>query len=76
MMIDNVEAGKADIGHPAAAPQRERSPAAVPISYHFTEDGFYLVTSPTSLHGRLMSQPGRRRPSSRPAMDEALSSGE
>jgi nitroimidazol reductase NimA-like FMN-containing flavoprotein (pyridoxamine 5'-phosphate oxidase superfamily) len=36
-----------------------RGPVAVPVSYHFTEDGFYLVTSPSSVHGRLMSQLGR-----------------
>jgi nitroimidazol reductase NimA-like FMN-containing flavoprotein (pyridoxamine 5'-phosphate oxidase superfamily) len=32
---------------------------AVPVSCHFTDDGFYLVTSPSSLHARLMSQLGR-----------------
>ena len=36
-----------------------RGPVAVAISYHFTDDGFYLVTSPASPHGRLMSQLGR-----------------
>ena len=36
-----------------------RGPVAVPVSYHFTDDGFYMVTSPDSVHGRLMSQLGR-----------------
>jgi hypothetical protein len=29
------------------------------VETSFTEDGCYLVTSTTSLHGRFMSQPGR-----------------
>ena len=39
--------------------RRDRGPVAVPISYHFTDDGFYMVTSPDSVHGRLMSRVGR-----------------
>ena len=36
-----------------------KGPVAVPMSYHFSDGGFYLVTSPDSVHGRLMSRVGR-----------------
>jgi len=39
--------------------RREKGPVAVPMSYLFTDDRFYMVTSPESLHGRLMQQTGR-----------------
>ena len=39
--------------------RRDRGPVAVPISYHFADGVFYMITSPDSLHGRLMSRDGR-----------------
>lgn len=36
-----------------------RGPVAVPMSYHFTDGSFWMVTSPESLHGRLMIHRGR-----------------
>jgi len=39
--------------------RRDRGPVAVPMSYHFTDGAFYLVTSPDSVHGGLMSRTGR-----------------
>lgn len=36
-----------------------KGPVAVPMSYHFDGRRFYMVTSPTSLHGRLMAELGR-----------------
>ncbi|HSF85327.1 MAG TPA: hypothetical protein VLG28_06670, partial [Acidimicrobiia bacterium] len=32
---------------------------AVPMSYHFGDGTFWMVTSPESLHGRLMVRRGR-----------------
>lgn len=37
----------------------ERGPIAVPMSYLFRDDGFWMITSPDSQHGRLMSANGR-----------------
>lgn len=39
--------------------RREKGPVAVPMSYLFTDGRFYMVTSPESLHGRLMERRGR-----------------
>lgn len=39
--------------------RREKGPVAVPMSYLFTDGRFYIVTSPESLHGRLMQRTGR-----------------
>jgi nitroimidazol reductase NimA-like FMN-containing flavoprotein (pyridoxamine 5'-phosphate oxidase superfamily) len=39
--------------------RRDRGPVAVPMSYHLSGGDWYLVTSPDSLHGRLMSRRGR-----------------
>ena len=39
--------------------RQEKGPVAVPMSYTFNGDRFFFVTSPTSLHGRLMSKAGR-----------------
>ena len=36
-----------------------RGPVAVPISYHYAAGSFFMVTSPRSLHGRLMAHAGR-----------------
>lgn len=37
----------------------DRGPVAVPMSYHYAAECFHLVTSPASLHGRLMARTGR-----------------
>lgn len=37
----------------------EKGPVAVPMSYHFDGKRFVMVTSPASLHGRLMAATGR-----------------
>ncbi len=37
----------------------DKGPLAVPMSYVFTDGRFLMVTSPESLHGRLMRQQGR-----------------
>lgn len=34
--------------------RRDRGPVAVPMSYHYTEGSFFIVTSDQSLHGKLM----------------------
>lgn len=39
--------------------RREKGPVAVPMSYRYDGDRFFFVTSPTSLHGRLMAKAGR-----------------
>ena len=39
--------------------RRDRGPVAVPMSYHFGDGTFWMVTSPESLHGRLMVRRGR-----------------
>jgi len=36
-----------------------KGPVAVPMSYTYDGDRFFFVTSPTSLHGRLMTKGGR-----------------
>jgi len=38
--------------------RQEKGPVAVPMSYTFNGDRFFFVTSPTSLHGRLMGEVG------------------
>lgn len=37
----------------------EKGPVAIPMSYYFDGERFFMVTSPTSLHGRLMAKTGR-----------------
>lgn len=37
----------------------EKGPVAVPMSYFYDGERFFMVTSPTSLHGRLMTEAGR-----------------
>ena len=37
----------------------DRGPVAVPISYHFSDGDFFMVTPPDTLHGRLMARAGR-----------------
>lgn len=37
----------------------EKGPVAVPMSYHFDGERFFMVTSPSSLHGKLMAKAGR-----------------
>lgn len=39
--------------------RRDKGPVAVPMSYHFTDGMFWMVTDPASLHGRLMVKRGR-----------------
>lgn len=39
--------------------RNDKGPVAVPMSYLFRDDRFHLVTSPESLHSRLMSRAGR-----------------
>lgn len=39
--------------------RRDKGPVAVPMSYLFRDGRFYMVTSPESLHGRLMQRAGR-----------------
>lgn len=39
--------------------RHDKGPVAVPISYHHEGGRFYMVTSPESLHGRLMQKRGR-----------------
>ena len=39
--------------------RRDKGPVAVPVSYLFTHGRFYMVTSPESVHGRLMRRTGR-----------------
>ncbi len=39
--------------------RRDKGPLAVPMSYVFSEGRFSMVTSPDSLHGRLMQREGR-----------------
>jgi nitroimidazol reductase NimA-like FMN-containing flavoprotein (pyridoxamine 5'-phosphate oxidase superfamily) len=39
--------------------REERGPVAVPMSYTYAGDRFFFVTSPNSVHGRLMSKAGR-----------------
>lgn len=39
--------------------RRDKGPVAVPMSYLFRDGRFYMVTSPESLHGRLMQRTGR-----------------
>ncbi len=39
--------------------RRDKGPVAVPMSYLFADGRFYIVTSPESLHGRLMRRSGR-----------------
>lgn len=39
--------------------RNEKGPVAVPMSYVFQDGRFYMVTSPESLHGRLMQRTGR-----------------
>jgi nitroimidazol reductase NimA-like FMN-containing flavoprotein (pyridoxamine 5'-phosphate oxidase superfamily) len=39
--------------------RNDRGPVAVPMSYRFVDGRFVIVTSPTSLHGRLMARTGR-----------------
>ena len=39
--------------------RRDKGPVAVPMSYLFTQGRFYVVTSPESVHGRLMWRTGR-----------------
>lgn len=36
-----------------------KGPVAVPMSYHFDGERFFMVTSPISLHGKLMARAGR-----------------
>ena len=36
-----------------------RGPVAVPMSYLFAQGRFFMITSPDSVHGRLMQQTGR-----------------
>ena len=36
-----------------------KGPVAVPMSYYFDGERFVMVTSPASLHGRLMAKTGR-----------------
>jgi nitroimidazol reductase NimA-like FMN-containing flavoprotein (pyridoxamine 5'-phosphate oxidase superfamily) len=37
----------------------DKGPVAVPMSYTYNDDRLFFVTSPTSLHGRLMGEAGR-----------------
>lgn len=37
----------------------DKGPVAVPMSFFFDGERFSMVTSPTSLHGRLMTRAGR-----------------
>jgi len=39
--------------------RENKGPVAVPMSYTYNGDRFFFVTSPASLHGRLMSKAGR-----------------
>ena len=39
--------------------RRDKGPVAVPMSFLFRDGRFYIVTSPESLHGRLMQRTGR-----------------
>ena len=39
--------------------RRDKGPVAVPMSYHFSDGKFWMVTDPDSLHGRLMAKRGR-----------------
>lgn len=39
--------------------RRDKGPVAVPISYLFSDGRFHMVTTPESLHGRLMRRTGR-----------------
>jgi nitroimidazol reductase NimA-like FMN-containing flavoprotein (pyridoxamine 5'-phosphate oxidase superfamily) len=39
--------------------REDKGPVAVPMSYTYNGDRLFFVTSPTSLHGRLMGQAGR-----------------
>lgn len=39
--------------------REKKGPVAVPMSYVYDGDRFSMVTSPTSLHGRLMTKAGR-----------------
>ncbi len=39
--------------------RRDKGPVAVPLAFLYAADRFWLVTSPDSLHGRLMQQENR-----------------
>ena len=39
--------------------RQDKGPVAVPMSYSYKDGRFYMVTSPESLHGRLMQRTGR-----------------
>ena len=39
--------------------RKTKGPVAVPMSYTYDGDRFFMITSPDSLHGRLMQETGR-----------------